>query len=381
MMKQAEILLYYFCTGLTLCILYATQPIGPVFENELGISKTQATLFTTAIMIPLAFAGIFYGYLLEKIQIKIILVLAFLLLGISEIVFSLTHSYFLLLNIRGFQGLLIPAVLTGIMSYISQISSKDSVANAIGIYIGVTIIGGFMGRALSGFFTDIFGWRVFFFIIGCIAILASILLLKFSQNIKASYLKPHLIDIIHTLKTRHNLYIFLMIFGIFFTFQAMLNFIPFELAKISDNYSSSKAGMLYIGYLVGVLVAFNTKKIIAFLGGSIKAIISGIIILIIAIQFFRIESFWFIFGAMVVFCLGNFITHSIASGFINKMATSHKGISNGLYVSFYYFGGALGSFVPGFVYIPFGWGVMLSFISVVSFISLIFIMVICDIKN
>lgn len=381
MMKRAEILLYYFCTGLTLCILYATQPIGPVFENELGISKTQATLFTTAIMIPLAFAGIFYGYLLEKIQIKIILVLAFLLLGISEIVFSLTHSYFLLLNIRGFQGLLIPAVLTGIMSYISQISSKDSVANAIGIYIGVTIIGGFMGRALSGFFTDIFGWRVFFFIIGCIAILASILLLKFSQNIKASYLKPHLIDIIHTLKIRHNLYIFLMIFGIFFTFQAMLNFIPFELAKISDNYSSSKAGMLYIGYLVGVLVAFNTKKIIAFLGGSIKAIISGIIILIIAIQFFRIESFWFIFGAMVVFCLGNFITHSIASGFINKMATSHKGISNGLYVSFYYFGGALGSFVPGFVYIPFGWGAMLSFISVVSFISLIFIMVIRDIKN
>lgn len=381
MMKRAEILLYYFCTGLTLCILYATQPIGPVFENELGISKTQATLFTTAIMIPLAFAGIFYGYLLEKIQIKIILVLAFLLLGISEIVFSLTHSYFLLLNIRGFQGLLIPAVLTGIMSYISQISSKDSVANAIGIYIGVTIIGGFMGRALSGFFTDIFGWRVFFFIIGCIAILASILLLKFSQNIKASYLKPHLIDIIHTLKTRHNLYIFLMIFGIFFTFQAMLNFIPFELAKISDNYSSSKAGMLYIGYLVGVLVAFNTKKIIAFLGGSIKAIISGIIILIIAIQFFRIESFWLIFVAMVVFCLGNFITHSIASGFINKMATSHKGISNGLYVSFYYFGGALGSFVPGFVYIPFGWGAMLSFISVVSFISLIFIMVIRDIKN
>ncbi|WP_261517455.1 MFS transporter [Campylobacter lanienae] len=380
-MKQAEILLYYFCTGLTLCILYATQPIGPIFESQLGISKTQAALFTTAIMTPLAFAGIFYGYLLEKIQIKSILVIAFLLLGISEIIFSFTHSYFLLLNIRGFQGLLIPAVLTGIMSYISQISSKDSVANAIGVYIGVTIIGGFMGRALSGFFTDIFGWRVFFFIIGCIAILASILLLKFSQNIKASYLKPHLIDIIHTLKTRHNLYIFLMIFGIFFTFQAMLNFIPFELAKISDNYSSSKAGMLYIGYLVGVLVAFNTKKIVAFLGSSIKSIIVGIIILIIAIQIFRIESFWLIFVAMVVFCLGNFIAHSIASGFINKMATSHKGISNGLYVSFYYFGGALGSFVPGFIYIPFGWGAMLSFISVVSFISLIFIMVIRDIKN
>ncbi|ARR00541.1 MFS transporter [Campylobacter porcelli] len=380
-MKQAEILLYYFCTGLTLCILYATQPIGPIFESQLGISKTQAALFTTAIMTPLAFAGIFYGYLLEKIQIKSILVIAFLLLGISEIIFSFTHSYFLLLNIRGFQGLLIPAVLTGIMSYISQISSKESVANAIGVYIGVTIIGGFMGRALSGFFTDIFGWRVFFFIIGCVAIIASMLLLKFSQNIKASYLKPRLVDIIHTLKTRHNLYIFLMIFGIFFTFQAMLNFIPFELAKIDNEYSSSKAGMLYIGYLVGVLVAFNTKKIVAFFGGSIKAITAGIIILIIATQIFRADSFEWIFIAMVIFCLGNFISHSIASGFINKMATSHKGISNGLYVSFYYFGGALGSFVPGFIYMPFGWSALLWFISGVSLISLIFIMVIRDIKN
>ena len=379
-MLRAEILLYYFCTGLTLCILYATQPIGPIFESELGISKTQAALFTTAIMTPLAFAGIFYGYLLEKIPIKNILVLAFLLLGISEIIFSCMDSYFWLLNIRGFQGFLIPAVLTGIMSYISQISSKDNVVSAIGVYIGVTIIGGFMGRALSGFFTDIFGWRIFFFIIGCVAILASLLLFKFSQNIKASYLKPRLIDIIHTLKLRHNLYIFLMIFGIFFTFQAMLNFIPFELARIDENYNSSKAGMLYIGYLVGVLVAFNTKKITALFRNPITAITAGIIILIIAIQIFRTQSFELIFVAMAIFCLGNFIAHSIASGFVNKMATTHKGISNGLYVSFYYFGGALGSFLPGLIYMPFGWNAFLWLISAIAFISLIFIMVIRDVK-
>ncbi|MBR6610993.1 MAG: MFS transporter, partial [Campylobacter sp.] len=87
-----------------------------------------------------------------------------------------------------------------------------------------------------------------------------------------------------------------------------------------------------------------------------------------------------IFVAMVVFCLGNFIAHSIASGFVNKMATTHKGISNGLYVSFYYFGGALGSFIPGLIYMPFGWSAFLWFLSVISFISLIFILVIRDIK-
>ncbi len=69
-MNKVELLIMYFCTGLTLCVLYATQPIGPVFEKELSITRTQATLFTTSMMAPLAFASIFYGYLLEKIEIK-----------------------------------------------------------------------------------------------------------------------------------------------------------------------------------------------------------------------------------------------------------------------------------------------------------------------
>lgn len=374
-MNKIELLVMYFCTGLTLCVLYATQPIAPLFESELGITRTEATLFTTAIMTPLAFASIIYGYLLEKIEIKKLLIVAFLLLGISEIVFSFTDSYFWLLNIRGFQGLIVPTVLTGIMSYISQISSKENVASAIGAYIGVTIIGGFLGRFLSGFFTDLFGWRFFFFMVGLLLLLATFLVFKFSQTISASFIKPKLNDILNILKIKHNLHIYIMIFGIFFSFQAILNFIPFELTNLGQEFSGSKTGMMYFGYIIGVLISFNSKKIIAFLGTQVNAMIIGIIILIVALQIFRFESFMIMFMAMLLFCLGNFLTHSIASGFINKMAESHKGISNGLYVSFYYAGGALGSFVPGFAYMLGGWGLFLSLITVISIISLISVLV------
>lgn len=372
-MNKVELLIMYFCTGLTLCVLYATQPIGPVFEKELSITRTQATLFTTSMMAPLAFASIFYGYLLEKIEIKKLLVVAFLLLGGSEITFSFTSSYFWLLNIRGFQGLIVPVVLTGIMSYISQISTKENVTSAIGAYVGVTIIGGFLGRFLSGLFTDIFGWRIFFLLVGILLLMAAFLVFKFSSNISASLIKPKLKDIAHILKIKHNLYIYLMIFGIFFSFQAILNFIPFELANLGNEYSGSKTGMMYFGYIIGVLVAFNSKKIIAILKTPLNAIIIGIIIFLAALQIFRFESFLVMFCAMLVFCLGNFIIHSIASGFINKLADSHKGISNGLYVSFYYAGGALGSFMPSFLYIVYGWGAFLSLISVISAVSLMFV--------
>ncbi|AII14493.1 major facilitator superfamily transporter [Campylobacter iguaniorum] len=374
-MNRLELLVMYFCTGLTLCVLYATQPIGPVFEVELGISRTEATLFTTSMMTPLAFASIFYGYILERVAIKKLLILAFLLLGVSEIIFSLSSSYFWMLNIRGFQGLLVPAVLTGIMSYISTASTKENVASAIGAYIGVTIIGGFLGRFFSGFFTDLFGWRVFFIMVGILLLLAAFLVFKFSSSISASFIKPKLKDIIHILKIKHNLYIYMMIFGIFFSFQAILNFIPFELTNLGNEYSGSKTGMMYFGYVLGVLISFNLKKIVAVFRTAQNAIIFGIIVFLIALQIFRFESFLVMFVAMLVFCIGNFIAHSVASGFINKMAESHKGISNGLYVSFYYAGGALGSFLPGFIYMQSGWGAFLTLITAISSLSLVMILV------
>lgn len=62
----------------------------------------------------------------------------------------------------------------------------------------------------------------------------------------------------------------------------------------------------------------------------------------------------------------------MASGYINFLAKEHKGIANGLYVSFYYLGGALGSFVSGVFYINFGWSIFLLVLIMLLAISLIF---------
>ena len=55
----------YFSTIITICSLYAAQPIQPVFQQEFALSRLQAILFTTLMMLPLGVAPLFYGYLLE----------------------------------------------------------------------------------------------------------------------------------------------------------------------------------------------------------------------------------------------------------------------------------------------------------------------------
>ncbi|MCD8567871.1 MAG: hypothetical protein LRY50_05830 [Geovibrio sp.] len=76
------------------------------------------------------------------------------------------------------------------------------------------------------------------------------------------------------------------------------------------------------------------------------------------------------FFGMFLFCCGMFLAHSVASGYVNKIAEDKKGITNGLYVSFYYGGGTFGSFLPGFVYSRFGWNAFLLLIGSVVSVSI-----------
>mgnify|MGYP002147261388 CR=1 FL=1 len=199
-LKRYQLFIIYTCTVLTLCTLYAVQPIQPLFEKEFELSRFEAVIFTTAIMLPLGFAPIFYGYILETFSSKRFLKNAVLLLGLLELLFAYTDTYFFLLSIRGLQGLLIPAVLTSLMSYISFITPKEKVQQAIGYYIGATIFGGFIGRLLSGFLSDLFGWRLFFVLLGIALIVMFFCLEYLSEEVKVDFVKPKFSQIMDILK-------------------------------------------------------------------------------------------------------------------------------------------------------------------------------------
>jgi YNFM family putative membrane transporter len=71
---------------------------------------------------------------------------------------------------------------------------------------------------------------------------------------------------------------------------------------------------------------------------------------------------------MFFLAAGFFLIHALLSGLANHLAREHKGVVNGLYVSIYYFSGALGSWLPGYLYEGLGWHVMvLVFVAILGF--------------
>jgi len=349
----------YFCTVITFCSLYAAQPIQPVFQHEFSLTSLQAILFTTLMMLPLGFAPMFYGVLLESLSARLIVRTAILLLGVLELVFSFTDNYLLLLIIRGFQGMAIPAILTSLVSYISFTAPREDIQGAIARYIAATILGGFLGRFLSGLFTDLFGWRFFFFLLGLLLIWGFFLLRTLEKDANLEYSRPKLGEVAELVRQPQFFWLYCTIFSVFFVFAGLLNFLPFELKAINPAFRETGIGFMYFGYVMGILVSLNVRRMISLFGSETRVALAGLFLYIVGICGFMIPDHRAMFLAMFVFCTGMFMAHSLLSGYVNTLAKSKKGIANGVYISFYYLGGTIGSFAPGVLYEHFGWKVFL----------------------
>jgi YNFM family putative membrane transporter len=258
------------------------------------------------------------------------------------------------------------------MSYISFITPKDKVQQSIGYYIGATILGGFLGRLLSGILSDLFGWRLFFVFLGIALVVMFGALSFLSEELKVDFVKPKRSQILDVLKNKTFFNIYAMMFFIFFVFQALLNFLPFQLKTFSSTIGYGKVGMMYAGYIIGFIISIRILWMIRLFGNETKTIIVGIFTYLVGLQVFHVNDYMVMFGGMFVFCAGFFIIHSVASGLISKLAHENRAISNGLYLSFYYAGGTFGTFAPGAFYHYLGWDAFLVLLSLFAASTLYF---------
>jgi YNFM family putative membrane transporter len=57
----------------------------------------------------------------------------------------------------------------------------------------------------------------------------------------------------------------------------------------------------------------------------------------------------------IVLCLGMFTAQSTAPAYVQATAETAKGGASALYLTFYYLGATLGSFLPGLAWQAYGW--------------------------
>lgn len=346
---------------LTFSALYAPQPVQPIIMEYFGVSQSRSAMLTTVTMFPLSIAPIFYGYMLESVSAKRMLIVSLFILTLCQFAFYFSQSFNLLIVLRFVEGLAIPAILTGLMTYISTMTTKQNVQKVMAVYISSTIMGGFSGRFFSGLISYYTNWRVMFMILGISLLLMVFMLGRLGDN-RADVEKLNARAALEVLKGRKFAVTYVMVFSMFFMFAAVLNFIPFRMREINPNSSAMLIGVMYTGYIMGIGTSLNAMRLIRVFKGELNTILSGLTIFMLSLILFVSTEIYVMFAGMFVFCAGMFMTHTVASGFVNKMADKNKGVTNGLYVAFYYSGGTLGSVLPGLIYENFSWNFFLLFL-------------------
>ena len=369
---RAAMLPILLATILTLSALYAPQPLLPVITTEFQVSREAASLLTTITFLPLSLAPLVYGVLLEKVSPRRLLQMTMALLALSEFLFAWTPLFSLLLAIRLFQGLLIPALLTSLMTYLAATTGRAQIQSKMAIYVAATITGGFLGRAMSGLIATLWGWRYSFLVLAVSLIISFLLLFRLPQTPPRQVQRPSFKALWSVLQTPFCLYAYLMIFCLFLTFAAVMNFIPFRLTEVSHQADEFRIGLMYCGYLMGVVTSLLAVRIGHLLGRETRAILVGFAVLGLALIGFVVPLIPVLFLTMFVFCGGMFLVHSTTSGFLNRWTDAPNGVVNGLYVAFYYGGGVVGSFLPGYIYRDFGWNGFLASLFAIVLLGIVF---------
>jgi YNFM family putative membrane transporter len=368
--KGPYLLIITYLTIVVFATIYGPQPLLLVLRSEFGISEATASLMITAILIPLSFAPLLYGYLLETAPIKKLLMITLSLLAVGELGIALASDFWIILSLRFFQGLIVPAILTALMMYVSTMHDERNMQRAFAVYVAATIFGGVFGRIFSGAVSTLSGWRFSFLALSIAMIIGLVLLQRLSPAPKAGFQRLSPGDVLDTLHRPGFLRICLLISSAFFVFVSLANVLPFRLADISHGISEFKISMAYSGYLVGIIVALSAPRLVALFRSEANTLLAGLCCYLAAIGIFLAPAAVVVFVNMFLFCGSIALLQAVCVGSINKLVSHHKGVANGLYISIYYAGASLGSYLPGWVYTYFGWNFYLFCLAFVLCIAL-----------
>lgn len=341
--------------------LYAPQPLLPFFADQFSVSPTRVALLITVTLAALAIAPLGIGVWLQRYGAQRLLVVSTGLLGLLQFAFALSPSFSMLLAARVGQSLLYPAIFTAAVTYCSKQGETGAIAKRIALYIATTIVGGLGGRLIGGYVSSWTHWTITFYFLGTLLILCSIGLFFAARdaNLAASNKGATWIATRSIISDNRFLSGYMIIFLAFFTFVAILNALPFRMVEVDPDVKASSISLLYLGYVVGIVVAVFIKPITRAAGGEIRLLALAVLVFLCGIALYRVHNVALMICVGFLTSGGMFTIHTTLSAFLNSLKPESASLVNGLYISIYYSAGALGSLLPVALYHRFGWTVFL----------------------
>ncbi|MEX2741418.1 MFS transporter [Rhizobium mongolense] len=350
----------------TFSLLYCVQPLLPIFADEFSVSPAQSSLSLSLSTGFLAIAIICAAAISEGLGRRSLMSISLVGAAALTIAAAFAPDWHLLLVIRALQGFVLGGVPAVAMAYLAEEIDPRGLGATMGLYVGGTAFGGMSGRVLTGIFAEYLTWRPAMFLIGAIGLAAAagfIALLPASRNfIRRPGFDPkfHLKAWLAHMRNPALPFIFAIAFLAMGSFVTIYNYAGFRLVAAPYDLTQTELGLIFTVYLFGI-GASSVGGILGDRFGHFAVLLTGIAIIAVG-SALTLSAFLpvIIFG-IIVLTSGFFMSHSIASGLVGKLARGTKGHASSLYMLGYYVGSSVMGSAGGWFFAIEGWTAVVFF--------------------
>jgi predicted MFS family arabinose efflux permease len=352
-------------SGAAAANLYYNQPLLAVIAQNLRVPEHETGLIPMLTQIGYAL-GIFLlvplGDLLERRRLIVIM------LGITAIALAATaiSPNLTWLAIASLAVGMSTIVAQLIVPFAAQLAKPEERGKIVGMVMSGLLIGILLARTISGFVGANLGWRAMYWLASGLMIVLAVILRRSLPQGKSSLriLYPDLMRSLLTLVREQPLLRQASIAGAlsFGAFSAFWSTLVFFLAQPPYHFGSEVTGLFGLVGVVGATAAPLVGKL-ADRGSPKRTAALGIIISSLSFLIFWIlgHQIWGLVVGVILLDLGVQTTMVSNQARIYSLPSEFHSRLNALYITFYFIGGALGSFLGAYGWSHAKWsGVCLS---------------------
>ncbi|MFD0692109.1 MFS transporter [Actinomadura fibrosa] len=337
-----------FAAGLTTFMsLYCTQALLPELSDGFGVSPARASLLVSLATGAVALAVIPVSSLSERYGRTRVMAVSSAASALVGLLIPVCSTFAQLAAVRTVQGLALAGVPAVAMAYLAEEVDGAHLGGAMGRYVAGTGIGGVLGRLVPGIVTDFAGWRWALAVTGLLALAFTVafwLLLppsRFFRPSRVGYrpLLAHLAD-----PGLRRLY--LVAFTVMAGFVTVYNFLTYRLLDAPFHLPQAVVGLIAVMNVAGS-AASARAGVLADRSGR-RRVLAGALLLAAAGLLLTLPPVLPLVAlGLLVFTVGFFAAHAVASGWVGRRASSARAQASALYLCAYYLGSSVGGTAGG----------------------------------
>jgi len=343
---------------LTFALLYTAQPLLPAFAADFGLHAADSALTMSVSTATLALTIFAFTMRPLRLDRRWLMGLALLAAVGFNALAALSASWAQLLMCRALLGLVLGAVPATAMAYVGDAVPRERLATTMGLYVAGTATGGMTGRIGIGFLAEAMGWRAG--LLGLSALgLAVLGLLAWSLSGRpadagapraraAGSAWPALL---HPGRLPRLFLCGGLASGIF---VAAYNYAGFRLMAPPFRLAAGEAGLIFGGYLAGVISSALSGGWVA-RWGRVRVLQGACAVTAAGVLLSLPDHLALFVPGLVLMTGGFFVMHAVCSGWVGQEAGALKAQASGLYLLVYYLGASVAGYAGGSLWVGGGW--------------------------